>query len=242
MKENDLHMMSRDAEFDARCRSLLEGREVTPPPLRPGIIAEASPVWNRTRTMAAGVLVLVAAAWWFSGADGAAVDSGDAPAQSAPADNPPPGASTALPTTGAETVDADPPSESPIQEGVESMPEAAVGVSPATPATPAAGDAEHTTAAQEERAAVAPAEAAGPAGSEEVVEQPLDRIPEDADGPLAPEAAVGTADEAVEAEAVPEPPAEKNEVEGEEGGSEPHAPDAPKIRLPLTLPSGGGQR
>ena len=185
--------------------------------------------------MAAGVLLLVAAAWWFSGTDDAAVDSGGAPVQSAPADNPPPGASTALPATADEMVDADPSLEAPIETGAESMPAAAASVSPATTVV---GALEPTAAAQEEGGA----EAVGQAELEEVVEQPLDRIPEDDDDQLAPEVNGETVGQAVEAESVPESSTDENMGEGEEGGSEPHAPDAPKIRLPLTLPSGGGQR
>jgi hypothetical protein len=240
MKENDLHMMSRDAEFDKRCRSLLEGREVIPPPIRPGIIAEASPMWNRTRAMAAGVLVLAAAAWWFSGGDDAAVDSGDAPVLSVPMDAPAAVTSTTVPVTPSETLAIEPQSEGTGPESVEANPPAEVE-----------GD---SFAADRDETAERSSEAQEPVATEAIGQTEWTDGVEHTTTPGMEANSVESARQAVDdaAEATLEPatlPAQGDEenVDGEgagegAGGEDSQTPDAPKIRLPLTLPSGGGQR
>lgn len=240
--------MSRDAEFDARCRSLLEGREVTPPPMRPGIIAEASPMWNRTRTLVAGALMLVAAGWWFAGADDAAPESVDGPAMAVPMDDPSHGdpADVRTPVAGEEFLDPAAEVAASEVDGVASaaaQEDRTVGRMENAPG--------QTGAAREEVVA----QGAESARMEEVVEaaeleegagQSSNPASESAGMEDAAGADEGAAPDAVEESVSGSSAADDAPVDGDRQQTEEEvdsdSPDAPKIRLPLTLPSGGGQR
>lgn len=211
MMDKDLHTPSAEAEFDQRCRTLLEGRSVAAPAPRADLFADAPAAgMSRKWAVAAGVALVATGLWWFSGEEAAG------------------------------PLDFAPVMKTPAPEVQEAVTPDAPFLAP-QPVAPAPGE--------EPASSIEPSSA--------IAEAPVEAIrePRVEDAPVP---APTTADEAGPVQGIPtatEADATVEEVESMDVTPEEVAPspeDAvdpalenegrPTLKLPLTLPSGGGHR
>jgi len=243
MRDNDIQYASADAEFDARCKALLEGRAVTPPAPRETLFATAATATSngkvnmRWASAIALALIAGAALWTFQ--------------------------DTAVPSEATPVNAAPQPSDAAEAEGATSNPEPAV-MAPISDSEEAEQESEEVNANQEDLSSVAtavttpvdpaPQPAKGiseprqevlisEAGAEAGQDIPVSEGPEGEPAEQAP-VVVASPENTGEAPEKEAPESASSGAPAVPASAPEEAPEAtqPRLKLPLTLPSGGGQR
>ena len=231
MKENDFDMTQTDADFDARCHALLAEKEVAAPPPGDGLFAQPFPAWKRWG-MAGGAALLLAtgAALMRNGGEEAAstYDGLDA-------------SGTMELREVLEVSDAA-PSNLPVTENEVTLEEAAMPTPEIVEAPEVAtSEAAPNVVREAPVAATASEEPALTQGRPNIEAVAVEEVQIGRPSPTSDAASTST-----EPPAVTDPvvvPAASGAQPGAEKAEEEAVPADPKPRLtlPLTLPSGGGQ-
>lgn len=248
MMEKELHTTSADADFDARCRVLLEGRTTPAPAPRADLFNQVPSrmTWGR-RGMVAAVVLASAGLWWWSG-EGMDASPEAQPSLEMPASATTSPAGPAALQGGHEVMAPVPVSADEEQESVmpvESAPDVAARNTPVTPVT-LVGTAESAIpdrgSSRQEDLRAEPVN-----GSAEAEVQMADMDGSGAVGALHTEDAILPGPAPIQDGALPATEIQVTTPGLPDGApaEEPKAPEAsdkPTLKLPLTLPSGGGHR
>lgn len=230
MKENNFNNIMTDADFDARCRSMLQASEAVAPEPRADLFADAAPQGAALRWVKWGAAAIIVAgtAMWMTTSDSspAAASPVEALQPAAELEAPVSGASVseatlmAAPTEQASAEAAAPEADGAMASPTVESPSFSVASTPDVSAAPATVTETQVTPSTSSNAVADRSEPAAPAAVED-----MEAMGQEANAYPA-EKALPTVEPIPETQAIPE-----------------DAPEAsPKLTLPLTLPTGGGQR
>ena len=243
MKENNFNTTMTDADFDARCRTMLKASEAVAPEPRADLFADAAPKaagmgWVK---WGAAAVVLAGAALWATHSDSDAGSSQPVQntGQEAPINIPVEAESAAEPVLMANPLEETAAVEQPASE-IEG-PTTPSSVSPSTASSAPTSSVATSSAPSAPASRSIEPEVEGTVATSAPGNPPMENSEADANAEMVTEKP-GEPNNG--ASAIPvEMPMSEAETNSEIEAAPEEAPEtSPKLTLPLTMPSGGGQR